>query len=611
MKTVAVAVKKFTSRISEQDFRREVSHLDVLRQSLRKPACVLTHLAAIIHGQDFLILLPLVTNYTLEVFLRGGKEPLDATTDFVERYDFAERFPLLRTDAQLHRAIVKQTWGLAHALSWLHNGLTEFEEPDRYLAHMDLKPDNILIEGDPSNETAPAGTWMMSDFGISAFHRDSNRPTQNGRTILDVTTRLTSRNPSEEVQRGSGPYQPPEVTLESEKRGRHRGRRLQQRLDHRKCDVWSFGGVLSDILAFVVDGAKGVKYFRETRYQQGDDNFHWTEADARNIESSITAANTELKGTVIEWRRNISNRYSRSWIPGVMRVLFESCLITFAPDRGDITIIEASLHNLHNIVNAATYQGLETPAQNSAYNHHLNSHGLEPANGRMTEPTSTAGNLPQRYLDAQIEDSHLYNFSGFNVPANVQVVHPSPPSSSQDQQRVLERDESFDDLGPRSGQSRSSGGGTGQQNNSTDETNGHIPETINAPTNCVGSLPSLSYNLEFTVINTMTLPMPKNRVEAASFDSSGEHVAVLNDKIIFVFTTYDSDTPRSIQCPSALSGKNTSISISFPFLAIWGEKRSGEVMVSYELFHLQFTLTVFIGGADTLNKRLCCALLLF
>lgn len=61
--------------IREEVFERERRTLDILKEGLGGKGRVMQHIAAIVHGNDFMILLPLAEHYDLEIFLRGGRKP--------------------------------------------------------------------------------------------------------------------------------------------------------------------------------------------------------------------------------------------------------------------------------------------------------------------------------------------------------------------------------------------------------------------------------------------------------------------------------------------------------------------------------------------------------
>jgi serine/threonine protein kinase len=113
------------------------------------------------------IILPLADLGNLDQFLRDQSE-ISSKTYTLQPKTFNERFPNLPARAaDLAGALLYQCAAIADALKWLHAGFRE-NHPSSfiYLAHMDLKPDNILLfDGEP------VGHWKMADFGISVIKR--------------------------------------------------------------------------------------------------------------------------------------------------------------------------------------------------------------------------------------------------------------------------------------------------------------------------------------------------------------------------------------------------------------------------------------------------------
>lgn len=250
------------------------------------------HIASIMHGSEFMILLPLAEHRDLEIFLRFGYRPDLDTREEISVYDFDETFPDL-TPFNLRDEIFKELCQLAKALSWLHN---EMADSDRYCAHLDLKPDNILIK----QATTPIGSWMISDFGISNFHKETNNPQLP--SMRQVVSSLTNRSG---MVRGHGSYQPPEVDNPT--------------VDGRKSDVWSFGCIVSECLKFSLehtakDGSLALKRFREDR--SGADDFFYTikRAPWINFPFPNGLITPQLKDTVSNWLKSLSSRPPYAWV---------------------------------------------------------------------------------------------------------------------------------------------------------------------------------------------------------------------------------------------------------------------------------------------------------
>lgn len=323
----------YRNELPYQDFKKEVRNLDYIKEGLTDSKRVMKHIAAVVHGDEFMIILPLANLYNLEIFLRSGYEPDPGTEESKLIYDFDVQFPMLTTPVQLQLAVVKEAHQLASALKWLHEDLKIFGS-SRYLAHMDLKPANILLVSDPR---LPAGKWMLSDFGVSSFDKVTNARVPDTPSIRDVGHRLTSRGVQDEIIRGHGSYQPPEVDLKD--------------VDSRKCDVWSFSCVLCDILAFAIRKTEAVYALRKSRFLKGDDYFYETTAvEGRRIEE-IDDSNTKLKSQVIQWWDELESSSSARWVIDYIKVLREA-LKPKPSDRPDIKHIVDGLNELAPSINS-------------------------------------------------------------------------------------------------------------------------------------------------------------------------------------------------------------------------------------------------------------------
>ena len=293
------------------------------------------HIASIIHGNNFMILLPLAEHGDLEIFLRDGYKA-GADTNYNHKfYDFNETFPQLATEQTLHKALLKEMFEIASALVWLHDELHIFGKLDRYLAHLDLKPENILLAQDNHAGTSashhPAGKWMLTDFGVSVFDKATNQKATQVHSIRDVGPRLTSRANMDEVMRGHGPYQPPEVDLET--------------VDGRKCDVWSLACILCDVLAFAFGRGRALHTFRALRYDGKDDFFYRAKGSSEDRARVINSSNTELKSEIKDWFRAHPNISTHTWVAPYVSII-ERALAPRPLDRPDMKDIMHGLNSL-------------------------------------------------------------------------------------------------------------------------------------------------------------------------------------------------------------------------------------------------------------------------
>ena len=330
-----VACKTYTNENSAENFYRESENLDILKEGFRGSKRVMQHIASIIHGNNFMILLPLAEHGDLEIFLRDGYKAGADTKYNHKLYDFNEAFPQLASEQTLHKALLKEMFGIASALVWLHEELHLFGKLDRYLAHLDLKPENILLAHDNHAGTSashhPAGKWMLTDFGVSVFDKATNQKATRVHSIRDVGPRLTSRANRDDVMRGHGPYQPPEVDLD--------------KVDGRKCDVWSLACIFCDVLAFAFGRGTALHRFRKLRYDGKDDYFYRNKGSSEDRARVINSSNTELKSEIKDWFRAHANVSTHTWVAPYVSIL-ERALVPRPLDRPDMKEIMQGLNSL-------------------------------------------------------------------------------------------------------------------------------------------------------------------------------------------------------------------------------------------------------------------------
>ena len=171
-------------------------------------------------------------------------------------YNFV--FPLADMDlaALLHReqrpsafendkAFFQAIAGVASALENIHN--FEYKEQGMAMSqvgfHHDLKPENILVKG---------RNFLITDFGLSRFS-DKESP-RKFKWLGDAET-----------------YGPPEIDPEFRDRE-------SENIDSCAVDLWSFGCIMIEVVAFILEGPRSLDEFREKRLtwhgRSKDDCFH-------------------------------------------------------------------------------------------------------------------------------------------------------------------------------------------------------------------------------------------------------------------------------------------------------------------------------------------------
>ena len=141
------------------------------------------------------------------------------------------------------RAFYQAVSGIASALEHIH----DFEYSAQGMSmsqvgfHHDLKPENILVKN---------RTFLITDFGLSRFS-DKKSPMKF------------------KWQGGAETYGPPEIDPEFRK---------SEKIDSCAVDLWSFGCIMVELMAFILEGSRGLAEFRNDRLtwngRSRDDCFH-------------------------------------------------------------------------------------------------------------------------------------------------------------------------------------------------------------------------------------------------------------------------------------------------------------------------------------------------
>jgi len=243
----AVARKTFDAS-SEEDFRKEIENLGLLRNALSTHSRIAPFLATLTIGTDFHILSKI------------------AAMD-LNRFLYTDHTNSTKFTVTLEN-MISEVRHLADAIHHLHDNIKIQESGLRLsCCHMDLKPENILVYREGN---APVGIWKISDFGISSIKESvrhsearpakTNNNLQVPNTFADLREKgyLTSRTAKTNPKRGSGTWQAPEVHWNSGK------------ISPQKNDIWSYGCIFVQVLARGLGGVKELVAL-DTERKRGDD----------------------------------------------------------------------------------------------------------------------------------------------------------------------------------------------------------------------------------------------------------------------------------------------------------------------------------------------------
>ena len=285
------------------------------------------HLTTIEHGPNRYILLPYAQRGDLELFLRCGVGP-----DRKENYNFDEYFPKVRTD-DVTRDLLRQCWSLANALEWLHNGIPiEKTSSTVFCAHMDLKPANILIQPDLSSAV---GKWMISDFGISVLREKAKPQDSEFVSIGDYISQLTMNT---RPKRQEGTYQAPEVKLAETSWNQPSDLTPDQKGIGRKSDIWSYGCIFSEVLAFAQGRDKSVKEFQSMRKgRERNDYFYIQKADQGYLRApGDMPKQYQVRPSVFTWLDGLCGH--QSWVDCYVETIKRILIVDTAerPDAAEL-----------------------------------------------------------------------------------------------------------------------------------------------------------------------------------------------------------------------------------------------------------------------------------
>lgn len=230
-----------------------------LKQSLDKNQSIAIHYAIIAEKQQTGAIYRIISQYAtlgdLHQFLQGGVTS-DHQNQKITLYDMDSKFPLVRGENEgLVSALFEQCAQIAEALKFLHTGFIIPDGRKIKCAHMDLKPDNILIFEDHHHPVV--GKWKLADFGISVIRGTTESPGPILASVKDLYIKVMDRTIQTMPRQTPATYQPPEVEWPIQGG--------EDRKGGRAIDIWSFGAVFAEVLAYARHGTNGFKDFGESR----------------------------------------------------------------------------------------------------------------------------------------------------------------------------------------------------------------------------------------------------------------------------------------------------------------------------------------------------------
>jgi len=303
------------------------------------------HVATIKHGRKHYILLPYAEYGDLELFLHCGRGP-----EGEMKYNFKERFSNVHS-SDVTLPLLRQCWFITDALKWLHGGITLEKSSGTVLCtHMDLKPANILIQHDSESMV---GKWMISDFGISVLKEEAPQEDAGVVSIYDYYSQLTM---SSLPKRQEGTYQAPEVKLSEEASKQRSHLTPDQKGIGRRSDIWSYGCIFSEVLAFALGRDRFVCEFQAARKgQDGNDYFYVEKTNQRHVKVPGTRPKEyQVHPNVLQWLDNLRGTpiNPQRWVDCYVETI-KQILIVDTQKRPDSTKLQVLVEHVKAHVKAS------------------------------------------------------------------------------------------------------------------------------------------------------------------------------------------------------------------------------------------------------------------
>jgi serine/threonine protein kinase len=450
LQDTVVAVKRFHARnpSSVVNSRQEISNLSVLKESITRHRYIRTHLAALFHKGEHIILLPWADRYDLHHFLLEGHDQWgNQVYNFETVFDCHSR--------HFVRDTYKQIANIAAALKWLHEDVRPLDKR-MYFAHMDLKPDNILIDNDSPQHPSAVGKWVLTDFGISAFKETDEKEGKSYVTVRDYVEQKQNLTLNTHARREAGAYQPPEMERLSQAADGSSNTPLQ-RVVGRRSDIWSFGCIFAEVVAFSSGRRAAVSDFRDARRGTHNDDYFYTyrQLSSSNLSPGVSGHTPELRPEMVAWLMNMTdNLATPTMAHGVLKCsvakVFDILKIDQRPGAEEVRQAMEHLTSHFNCgfrpgPNCAV-QGLHPPIRSAParppaahppprqtpppQSPHTQTTPAQPSPAQ--DPTATAQVPPQIIVRAHTADAGTVTHTGRTEVEDTPPDDPSPESEAVD-----------------------------------------------------------------------------------------------------------------------------------------------------------------------------------
>jgi serine/threonine protein kinase len=166
--------------------------------------------------------------------------------------------------------------------------------------------DNILIDNDSPQHLSAVGKWVLTDFGISAFKETDEKEGKNYVTVRDYVEQKQNLTLNTHARREAGAYQPPEMERLSQAADGSSNTPLQ-RVVGRRSDIWSFGCIFAEVVAFSSGRRAAVSDFRDARRGTHNDDYFYTyrQLSSSNLSPGVSGHTPELRPEMVAWLMNM------------------------------------------------------------------------------------------------------------------------------------------------------------------------------------------------------------------------------------------------------------------------------------------------------------------
>lgn len=278
---IVIGRKRIDIRIDHERLR----YMKLLRGSLLKHDHIMHHISTLIHGNDLNVFFPW-TDINLSVYLHKSQPGI--------------------TRSGMGGSLLEEASHLADALDFLHTRISVPGCGHVPCVHMDLKPDNIVVQ--PGVQGSSEMVWLITDFEISVVRTSIEKEdcSQALGSVRDLAAGLTGKA----CCREPGPFQAPE------------SQGMKEQKPGLGSDVWSLGCILSLVLCTAAEGSRGVAQFDKERCRENASGCFYRRKQAPSNCNDASA--WEMNPYVMPYLEGLANRHDKrhqTWLRSFVELI--------------------------------------------------------------------------------------------------------------------------------------------------------------------------------------------------------------------------------------------------------------------------------------------------